>query len=480
MRQTPFDGGSSASDILYAAVFPLAAQWRLAAGFLLVVVLGYVAVFTWAPQPVVLLPELASVFEGVLFGIQLATAAVLAVFVPAYGDRNLHVLVAAFLFTAVAQGVFVLTSHIMAGHALVWPPTGLQAWLEMVARLGFAVLIACYAHSVRGHQQTGTRWLSPWMLIGAAIVLAGALAFWMLRVAQTPQGLLPYRALVWLDAAVALVPAALSMLAMALLLSRRRLQAIDVWLLVCLTVGILQSLAPLIWHDHEVPGVPFNLVINLAVASALLGVVLVETAQIYHAQRRANRRLDRLAHSDSLTGLANRRHYDHELERACRRAEREHAWVSLLMLDVDRFKQYNDLYGHQQGDQCLRDIGYVLAHQMRRPDDLACRYGGEEFALILYGCDPQGARHVALDLQDSVEGLDLPHLGSAHQRVTVTIGMASLQLTGVDPDASHRLAQTADAALYEGKRSGRNAVRCRIVPHSAALDAMVRGISGAA
>lgn len=477
MRQAPCNGGSSVPDTSYADVFPLAAQWRLAVGFLMIVLLAHGVVFTWAPQPLVVLPELTSIFEGALFGIQLATAAVLAVFVPAYGDRNLHLLVAAFLFAAVAQGVFVLTTHIMAGHALVWPPAGLHAWLEMVVRLGFAVLVACYAHSVRGHQPREMRWLSPAGMMAFGALLAGGLAVWMLRVADRPGDTLAYGELAWLEVAVAVVPAALSAVAMALLWSRRRLRAIDIWLLVGLAVGIVQAMAPLMWQEHEAPGVPFERFINLAVAAALLAMVLAETAQIYHAQRRANRRLDRLAHSDSLTGLANRRHYDHELERACRRAEREQTWVSLLMLDVDRFKQYNDLYGHQQGDQCLREIGYVLAHQMRRPDDLACRYGGEEFALILYGCDPQGAYNVALDLQGSVEALDLPHRGSAHQRVTVTIGMASLHLTAVDASASDRLAQTADAALYDGKRGGRNTVRCRILPYREGRDAAAHGVS---
>lgn len=169
----------------------------------------------------------------------------------------------------------------------------------------------------------------------------------------------------------------------------------------------------------------------------------------------SNAHLEQLLRSDALTGIANRRCFDQTLADEFRRAERGHYPVSLLMLDVDSFKQYNDTYGHQAGDETLVQVAQSLARFARRPGDLAARYGGEEFALILPGSSEKDALAIAEELVAHVHDRALPHQTSrVCDRVTVSVGVATLQ-----PDAGGSLVElmaNADQALYLAKGQGRN------------------------
>jgi two-component system chemotaxis family response regulator WspR len=175
-----------------------------------------------------------------------------------------------------------------------------------------------------------------------------------------------------------------------------------------------------------------------------------------------NAELQRLSAVDGLTGLANRRRFDEALDLECRRARREVAPLSLIMTDVDFFKKYNDAYGHQGGDECLRRVASVLALGARRPADLAARYGGEEFALILPHTSAEGAAIVAETLRTGVAALNILHAGSAAApHVTLSLGVASLEAS--DPALEPKqLVELADVALYSAKRGGRN----RFVMHT--------------
>lgn len=170
----------------------------------------------------------------------------------------------------------------------------------------------------------------------------------------------------------------------------------------------------------------------------------------------AHRQLEKLATLDGLTGLANRRHFNEVLEREWRRTQREGQALSLLLLDVDHFKLYNDLYGHQMGDSCLQKVGRLLSEFARRPGDLAARYGGEEFAVIL----PNTSRSAALQLASSICGAiseeKIDHRGNASGVVTVSIGVAEAHLDGETIEA---LIHAADTALYKAKAEGRNRVK---------------------
>ncbi len=172
-----------------------------------------------------------------------------------------------------------------------------------------------------------------------------------------------------------------------------------------------------------------------------------------------NAELVRMARSDALTGLPNRRAFDEALDREWRRAARNAGVVSLVLLDVDRFKGYNDRYGHQEGDECLRAVAGTVQDCIRRPGDLVARYGGEEMALVLPGTDEAGAAKVAERVRAAVERLALPHLGnvSCGSVVTVSLGCATAR-PAFDPDGMASLVPGADARLYEAKRLGRNRV----------------------
>ncbi|TWA90845.1 response regulator receiver modulated diguanylate cyclase [Azospirillum brasilense] len=164
-----------------------------------------------------------------------------------------------------------------------------------------------------------------------------------------------------------------------------------------------------------------------------------------------------LSFADGLTGIANRRRFDEVLLREWRRCARVQLPLSLIMLDVDQFKPYNDHYGHQAGDECLRAVAQLLAGQMMRPGDLIARYGGEEFVCLLPETDEDGAVQVAERLRGTVADRRLPHAVShVADHVTISLGVATAQpMLDNTPD---RLTQLADGLLYEAKRAGRNRV----------------------
>ncbi|MEO8419848.1 MAG: diguanylate cyclase [Hyphomicrobium sp.] len=166
----------------------------------------------------------------------------------------------------------------------------------------------------------------------------------------------------------------------------------------------------------------------------------------------ANRNLLMLASTDGLTGLANRRSFDKALVRELARCARDGLPLALLLVDVDHFKSYNDSYGHQEGDECLKRLSHLLRGMARRPGDVAARYGGEEFAVILPNTSAEGGHQFAESLRTSVEALKLPHCRSSYGIVTISIGLACEIPTGADSD----MLQHADAALYAAKAGGRN------------------------
>jgi|SRR5450830_83976 len=162
--------------------------------------------------------------------------------------------------------------------------------------------------------------------------------------------------------------------------------------------------------------------------------------------------------SDGLTGVANRRAFDVAIDREVRRAKRNGSMVSLLMIDIDYFKPYNDHYGHQQGDQCLIQVSSALQALLQRSVDMLARYGGEEFAVILPDNDPQQAMQMARTLHARIEALDLPHESAPGpvKHVTVSIGVATLA-PGRHGEVP-ALIGAADHALYAAKRQGRNGI----------------------
>ncbi|ABX18371.1 sensor domain-containing diguanylate cyclase [Burkholderia multivorans] len=193
---------------------------------------------------------------------------------------------------------------------------------------------------------------------------------------------------------------------------------------------------------------------------ATFGAAFIALSVLLGAQLRRRMRAESelilLARTDGLTGLNNRRSFGEVLDREWRRARRVRSVFSLLFVDVDRFKAYNDTYGHQAGDDALAAVARCIGENIRRPADVAARYGGEEFVVLLPDTAENGAAQIAERIRIAINELGLEHVGSEFGRVTASIGLASWKPDqDVEPDA---IIKAADEALYYAKATGRNKV----------------------
>ena len=171
----------------------------------------------------------------------------------------------------------------------------------------------------------------------------------------------------------------------------------------------------------------------------------------------ANKKLQLLSSLDGLTGIANRRRFDDFLDREWRRSIREKTPLSLIFMDLDYFKKYNDGYGHLAGDDCLKKVANKASEMMSRPGDLAARYGGEEFVIVLGSTETKNAADLAEKVRSGIEEMKLPHeFRKGGSLVTISLGV-----TGCCPDKTNsatELIKSADKALYKAKKEGRNKV----------------------
>jgi diguanylate cyclase (GGDEF)-like protein len=219
-------------------------------------------------------------------------------------------------------------------------------------------------------------------------------------------------------------------------------------ILAILGLGIYHS------HAHGIYVAVFleALLFAIAISTVLLAMVKEQAAL------RSTRQLRRMTMVDGLTGLGNRRQFDQSLARETRRAARVRQNLALLMIDVDHFKLYNDTYGHLPGDTCLRAIAGAISRVVLRPGDVATRFGGEEFAVLLTAMDEMGAVDAANRIHASVAALRIEHATSPYGMLTVSVGVAS-RLPAIGDKAPEDLVRQADWALYVAKSEGRNATR---------------------
>jgi diguanylate cyclase (GGDEF)-like protein len=227
-------------------------------------------------------------------------------------------------------------------------------------------------------------------------------------------------------------------------------------------------------------GLPIHQVFLFQLFLFVAVIVLYSVSSVLHERERlqvqlaeALREAEASAGRDHLTGLANRRGFDVLLEKEWRRAIREKGSLSLLMIDVDHFKAYNDTYGHIAGDECLRRVAEILLQARLRTTDLAVRFGGDEFAIVLIRSTKQGAEALAERLRHSIEEAAIPHQPNPIGIVTVTIGVSTL-VPNFDMEVG-ALMQQADMALYEAKQAGRN----RSVARTGCQVGTGRGMMGA-
>jgi diguanylate cyclase (GGDEF)-like protein len=188
----------------------------------------------------------------------------------------------------------------------------------------------------------------------------------------------------------------------------------------------------------------------------IIALALLFAQQLRH-RRAAEEELRELARTDGLTGLNNRRTFEEVAQEAWRRAQRNGTPLSMLLIDVDSFKGFNDLYGHSAGDDALIDVARCIARNVRRAGDTAARYGGEEFAVLLPDTDESGGVRLAEQIRAAVQALRRRHVASAHHVLTVSIGVATAR--GEALATSRALVEAADEALYDAKGAGRNRVQ---------------------
>ena len=211
------------------------------------------------------------------------------------------------------------------------------------------------------------------------------------------------------------------------------------------------------WQESEV---------DLALAIVDQLAIAIQQSELYQKLQAANQKLQRLATLDGLTQIPNRRRFDDYLHQESLRMAREQAPLSLILCDVDFFKPYNDTYGHLAGDACLIQVAQAISRAVKRPGDLATRYGGEEFAIVLPNTDSKGAMQVAQAIRAEIQQTRLPHAASSvSQQVTVSLGIASL-LEGC-PYSVTALIDTADQALYQAKKEGRDRVQVKKIGKAA-------------
>jgi diguanylate cyclase (GGDEF)-like protein len=182
--------------------------------------------------------------------------------------------------------------------------------------------------------------------------------------------------------------------------------------------------------------------------------------------------LNRLSREDVLTGLANRRQFNEVFQVEWDRARRERQPLSLLFVDIDYFKLFNDSHGHLEGDRVLAEVGLAMKSVLRRPGDVAARYGGEEFVVLLPATPEGGALEVAVQVHEAIEAMDIPHSTSLVAKwVTASVGVATLM---PEPEMrSSQLIACADEALYAAKAAGRNCIVVADMSHRTSAPILV-------
>jgi len=226
------------------------------------------------------------------------------------------------------------------------------------------------------------------------------------------------------------------------------------------SVSILPACVALVLSPHNftqavLPFLIIQIVFILRTANLLQNQML-HSLESEQRLAETNEKLLVLSETDGLTGVANRRAFDSRLKVVSALAGRETMNISLLMIDIDYFKLYNDEYGHQAGDEALKAVANCLAVTTKRPSDLVARYGGEEFAVLLPNTNESGAENIAEQIRSNVAALNLMCFKSPLGKLTVSIGFASLNPNQNDHQLG--LVHEADQALYMAKKSGRNCI----------------------
>jgi len=449
------------------------AERRLALATLLVSLLLFVALVPFAKTQLGAQWAFIPAYESALIVVDLITAAMLLGQYATLRARSLCVLAAAYMFTALMAVVHMLSfPGLFSPGGLLGAGPQSTAWLYMFWHGGFPMLVCAYAllkpHDRPAdprHPATGrvrSRLLSLLALLALPVLLLALLATsWVGSLPEIMEGNRYTPAMIVVVGGVW----GCSGLALLLLWRRRPHSVLDLWLMVVMVAWLIDiALSAMLNRGRFDLGFYAGRVYGLLASSFVLVVLLVESGLLYRQLAQLAGSLHRVTLLDGLTGVANRRAFDAGRQTEWRRCLRAGQPLSLLMMDIDHFKAYNDMHGHVEGDTCLRTVAQGLQAALQRGSDLLARYGGEEFAVLLPGTDAVAALKVAERLRERVARLAPGLRPSVDGRaVSISIGAATLapdpapQGVALDEQIGSLL-RRADEALYAAKTAGRNRV----------------------
>jgi diguanylate cyclase (GGDEF)-like protein len=376
--------------------------------------------------------------------------------------RLTRVLAEAFLASAYLFAGLIVIVQLLMFPGLYAPPSAV--WLWFFWHGGFPAFVIAYALArlACGHARSG-RMVANMLAVTFALGTVGLVIALSYLVTVAPAWLLPLSAQQLSLSAWGLGVQGLNLAALLLVIAVTRCRTVrDLGLV----IAMLASLLDVVLTLHT--GGRFTLAwyvargIGVLSAGSVLAVLLAQVGWLHAQLVQLNARLDTVACRDGLTGLANRGWFDEQLAVAWRYAARQRAPLALLLIDIDFFKHFNELYGHMAGEDCLRQVAFAIKNEVHRPIDLAARYGGAAFALILPETDIDGAFHIASRVRDAVRDLAIAHEESKLSAVvTVSLGLAALVPPPSDvPSGSGGAAMTraAAAALEAAKKQGHDRI----------------------
>ena len=442
----------------------------------------FLALAPFAKMPLPALPEFIPIYQSALVINDVMTVVFLV------GQRRfsrsnaLSLLAGAYLFTALMSIVHGLTfPGLFSPNGLLHAGPQTTAWLYIFWHSGFPLFVMAYAS--RNVDEQPSRRSGTAVLLSAGLVIALVCIFTLIAILgqQVLPAIMQGSHYTPVASVVLWSVWFLSLLALAILLRRRPYSVLDLWLIVTMCAWLFDiALSAGLNGGRYDLGFYAGRAYGLLAASFILIVLLVKNGRLHidlialrHSDRDRAEELRRLSTIDPLTGIANRRAFDEALDQEWRRMMRHQGTLSLLLIDVDYFKRFNDSYGHVAGDECLRSVAQALAQKARRAGEMAARYGGEEFAVLLPHTDIADAAKLAELLAASVRDLKIPHKASdVAPFVTISIGVANIadlpkyaaamSRDGNLPSATllgaTAIVELADHALYLAKAAGRNRV----------------------
>jgi diguanylate cyclase (GGDEF)-like protein len=404
-------------------------------------------------------------FGTLTFGTDLVTGFLLLSQARVANDRGPLRLAVAYLFSAMT-----IVPHLLAfpGVVAASPIIGASAsavWLWAAWHGGFGALVLAFALGQPRKLQQRDIIIAMTILtivVTALAVAATAGLPWLPIILVNGN----FQRLISLGIGPAVL--AVTVLATVAVMAKHRFRdPLSLWLSVSMLAASLDVALTLFGGDRYTLGWYVARMLSLVTGVTVLTALLCELVMQAGRVAEVNGALEAMLRTDVLTGLYNRRAFNTAIATEWRRSRREQIAVSLVMIDIDMFKGFNDRYGHPAGDQCLRLVAAALDDQTRRPGDLAARLGGEEFVILLPNTEEAGAIKVAERVRACVEALGLAHAGSPRGHVTISVGVAtSRPFDWSDEPAG--LIDAADRALYRAKAGGRNTV-CAAVFEAPAL-----------